>query len=172
MKKTILFLTIIMFCCANVTFAAWPECDPKDNNIKILSGVTINGAGGTSTFIVDLRDHCITTGDFSVQFSGVTCGWEDPATGEVIRLSGATINAYYRMSNHMPSGASVFKGLNPHDVSITSALEQVTIVSDLNSQSGNTEYIYDFFPDVCRILVIDITAGATTMVTDVWLDMY
>lgn len=144
--------------------AAWPECNPKDNNIKILSGVTIV-ASGTSTYIVDLRDHCIVSGDFSIQFSGLTC-----AAGAY--NAGADINAYYRVSNHIPSGLSIYRGLLPHDSEITDNFEQVTIVSALAFDSGNSQYIYDFFPDVCRFLIIDITAGVVSMNTDVWLEMY
>jgi len=153
--------------------ASWPDCNPSDNNFKILSGVTID-ASGTSTYIIDLADHCIKTGDFSIQFSGTTCGWEDPATGRSIKLTGATVFAGYRMSNYIgpPSGASVFKGLNPHDSGITITLESLSIVSDMAVDTGNTDYVYDFFPEPCRYLIIDISAGATRIVTDVWLNMY
>jgi len=149
--------------------AAWPDCNPKDNNIKILSGNTIE-PGGTSTFIVDLTNYCIVTGDFSIQFSGVTCAWV--VNGSVSPMGGATVFAAYRMSNHMPSGSSVYRGLNPHDVSFTDILESISIVSDMAFDTGNTQYIYDFFPEPCRYLILDFSAGATPMKTDVWLNMY
>ena len=162
-------ILFLMFVATPMALAAWPDCDPHDNNIKIMSGVTIQDSG-TSTYIVDLRDFCIKTGDFSIQFQNLTSAWE--YNSAVSGCGGVTINAYYRMSNHIPSGSSVYRGLNPHDVAIADTLETVTIVSGLVHDTGNTQYIYDFFPDVCRYLIIDITSGASPLKTDVWLDMY
>lgn len=159
----------LMFVATPMALASWPDCNPSDNNIKILSGNTIT-ASGTCTYIIDLADYCIKTGDFSIQFSGVTCAWE--VGSSVSPMAGATIFASYRMSNHMPSGSSVVKGLNPHDVVISNTLESLSIVSNMAFDTGNTDYVYDFFPEPCRYILIDVSSGATPMITDLWLNMY
>lgn len=172
MKKLSLYAIIALFCFANVAFAESIQKRSR-NTIKIMSGVTI-AASGTSTYIIDLKNPAywpIVYGAFSLQFSGVTCGYEDPATGKTGSLSGATINVAYRQSNRLPSGTNVIKGMLTGTSEVTSNLESINIVTDLAYDSGNTEYVYEFFPEKCRYLVMDVTAGATTMVTTVYIDM-
>jgi len=144
----------------------------EPNNVLIMSGQTIF-AGGTSTFIIDLKDdnyYPILIGEpFSLQFSGVSCAGVD-STGKMLVLTGATINAAYRMSNRIPSGVTAI-GLLTGSKQITSKLESTDIVTDLAHDSGNTEYTYDFFPQKARYLIIDITSGATDTITSVYIDL-
>ena len=172
MRNKIIFLLIVLiFLGISNVYAGDTR---SKNTVRIMSGVSIL-ASGTSTFMIDLKDDryypILSAEPFSLQFSGLTCAWVDPATQKTQSLSGATINAAFRMSNHFPSGSTVTPGLFTGAAVITSKLESTNIVTDLAYDSGNTEYTYDFFPQKGRYLIIDITAGATDMVTSAYTDL-
>ena len=165
-NKTFFILTVLMLLLV-LPHAPYAGETRSKNTIKIMSGQTIV-AGGTSTYMIDLKDnryYPILLGEpFSLQFSGVSCaaGSATPA---------AKINAAYRMSNHFPSGDTVTPGLFTGAAKITSKLESTNIVTNLAHDSGNTEYTYDFFPQKGRYLIIDISAGAVPMITSVYIDL-
>lgn len=170
MKKLSLIIFILLISCS-IAFAQQPDQKRSRNTIRVLSGQTIF-ASGTSTYIIDLKNPAywpIMYGNFSLQFDGVTCAWT--TGGVALALSGATINAAYRQSNRIPDGSNVIKGILTGSSVIASKLESVNIVTNLAHDSGNTEYVYEFFPEKCRYLIIDVTAGATDMNTTVYIDM-
>jgi len=169
-RYRLIALLILLF--AIPSYAAEIVPERSANTVPIMKSQVIL-ANGTSTFVVDLQAqqfYPILEGDFSLQFSGVTCRY---AT-----LTGATINAAYRVTHHTPSGVSLenstgqfITGLLSGISRITSRLESVDIVTDLAHDSGDTEYCYSFWPEKCRYMIADVTAGATDVVTDVYLNM-
>ena len=165
MKKLSLIILSLLISCSTV-FAQQPDQKRSRNNIQIMSGNTIVGSG-TSTYIIDLKNPVywpIVYGSFSLQFSGVSC-----AAGSA--TPGATIGVAYRQSNVLPSGVGVDKGLLTGTSEITSKLESINIVTGLAHDTGNTEYVYEFFPEKCRYLIIDVTAGAIPMIATIYIDM-
>jgi len=166
MKKLNLFILCLIFICPLAYADNWSGGGELPT--PILSGHTVY-ASGTCSFIIDLKYYKIKEGDFSIQLSGVTCGWEDPATGIIQYLSGNTINARCWSTNDLGSGVT-HTGLMMGTDYIIDNLEGVTPFYNLNIQSGLTRYIYDFFPDKARYLILDVIAGATSVVTSVFFD--
>ncbi len=164
MKKCII-LTLLILMISAFSFAG-DQRDP--NNFKVFSGQTIFGSGN-SVYVVDLRDPRfwpITEFDFSLQISGVTA--------RTTAISGATIDAIeFVVLPAMPSGnvAEGFSGILSGSSVITAKLPWVTVVNDMDIATGNTEYPIPLFGEKGKLLLIKWTSGASTLFTDLWLDM-
>jgi len=137
---------------ASLCFA---EGEPQDNVICIMTGTTVL-ASGTSTYIIDLNNPMFgyrPLGDFSLQFKGFT----HDAVG------GATVNAAWRGCNYLPVGVRSTGLLNGAQTP-QGKMASTTIVSNMNVENGNTEYVYGFFYiDPVRYMLIDITAGVSNL---------
>ncbi len=162
MKRFFNILSILLILLIpSVLFAQEVKEQPP---MRIMSGQTII-AGGTSTFMINLRNpgyNFPVKGDFSIQFANMSTA-----------TSGATVNAAYRISNVFPEAtggiSEGFEGILTGSSEITSSLESVDILSDVSVTSGNTDYLWGFWPvDITRILIIDITAGGYNITTDVY----
>ena len=121
MKKVIFLSALFLFVSFSLCFA-YTDKPREPNTVVIMSGQTI-AAGGTSTYVIDLKDdnyYPILIGEpFSLQFGGVTCAWV--VGSSVSPMGGATINASFRVSNRMPSGNhTIVKGLLTGTTKITS----------------------------------------------------
>ena len=89
-------------------------------------------------------------------------------------LSGATIDSVnYRMANFITSDTVPYgySGLLSGTSTVQGPLETVTVIDNLDITSGNSLYIYEFFPQKARYLIVDVTSGSTDIKATLWLDM-
>ena len=97
-------------------------------------------SGTSKAVVVDLGEMEGIDGEFTFEFTDV-----DGAA------AGTTIEVYYRESNEKLAVTS----------DIWSLKQQKSIVTDMNTASGNTNYPYEFYPMPCRYLLIEYTAGTS-----------
>ena len=150
----------------------------KTNRVIIASGQTVHGIGGSSVYIVDLHSpahEAVVEGDCAAGFSGVTCGYEQSG-GTVFALSGATINVQFAEIFHLNLGVNRAAVLAEVllDGSVVAAKlnwQNISNMTNLAHDSGNTDYAYDFQPIKSPYLGLRVTSGATSMAYTLYLDM-
>lgn len=165
----------------------------QKNTIKIFEDQAImtSGAspqpvagylGGTSTYIVDLKSprfYEVLGGSFSLQFSGLT-GYALESGVTPILVSGVTValvtvqqaNTLTGLVNSQ-TGEGVSAGLLVNG-NIKNNLRSLTVLSNMDVASGNTEYNHGFSPaNRSRYLIINVTSGITNIwINELVLDMY
>ncbi len=174
MKKIAVFFILFL-----LVTAGFAQAGGKTSRVLISSGATVHGIGGASIYIVDLHSpahEAVMEGDFAAGFSGVTCAYQNTGVTDTQVASGATINVQFAEIFHLNLGvarAAVAAGVLLDGSTVAAKLnwQNISNMTNLAHDSGNTDYAYDFQPIKSPYLGLRIVSGVTSMAYTLYLDM-
>lgn len=141
------------------------------NNLQIFDGEAIS-AGVSHFYVIDTRDPTYNYPEdwnWSLQF---LTGTTEPSSNGY--LSGATVGAYFAVANDAITGTTGTVTIPLLSGQTSSTVPQRMqwngIVTNLAHDTAAANYVYSFYPDQARYIVIGVLSGATDMLIDVKID--
>lgn len=178
LKKVSIYLSFFIFLTASFAEAKGTTFHIFPSGVTVIHVDNVRDVdSGGSVFFVDTHSGAygpLENGNFSFQFTpetGITCGHTDDSGVSTLAVSGASATVYYVSLDELPSGVNAGKAISTADVPGWSNMDWKNLVSGIAHDTGNSTYVYDFFPKKARYVGIRFETGVTDMYFDPVLDM-